>query len=69
MASFTLTTNIIDVRWNDGCSETFEAEEIRCGSDLLWINLTNGQDRYIPLRQIRWFSTSIKSHAVTPERQ
>lgn len=55
--------NIVNVRWNDGMLETFEVTEVRFGSDLLWLRLSNGQNRHIPLRQVRWFSTSIESHA------
>lgn len=55
--------NIVNVRWFDGYLETFEAEEVRFGSDLLWLRLSNGANRHIPLRQVRWFSMSEESHA------
>lgn len=55
--------NTVNVRWHDGYLETFEAEEVRFGSDLLWIRLTDGQNRHIPLRSVRWFSLSKESHA------
>lgn len=54
--------NTVTVRWFDGYLENFECEEVRFGSDLLWMRLTNGQNRHIPLRQVRWFSLSKESH-------
>jgi hypothetical protein len=60
---------IVNVRWHDGYLETFEAIEVRFGSDLLWMRLSDGQNRHIPLRSVRWFSLSKESHAVSaPER-
>lgn len=52
----------VTVRWHDGYLETFEAAEVRAGSDLLWIKLTNGKNRNIPLRSVRWFSQNPESH-------
>lgn len=52
----------VHVRWWDGYLETFEVEEVRFGSDLLWMRLSSGQNRHIPLRQVRWFSTYPESH-------
>ena len=54
--------NTVNVRWFDGYLETFEASEVRFGSDLLFMRLTNGQNRHIPLRTVRWFSMSQESH-------
>ena len=54
--------NIVTVRWWDGYLEEFECIEVRFGCDLLWLRLSNGSNRHIPLRQVRWFSTSIESH-------
>jgi len=54
--------NVVNVRWFDGYHERFEAEEVRFGSDLLWIRLTNGENRHIPLRHVRTFSLSEESH-------
>lgn len=54
--------NKVTVRWWDGYLETFEATEVRFGCDLLWMRLVNGSNRHIPLRQVRWYSTSIESH-------
>lgn len=45
----------ISVRWFDGYLEDFEAVEVRFGSDLLWMKLTNGKRRAVPLRCVRWF--------------
>lgn len=53
---------VVNVRWWDGYLETFEASEVRFGSDLLWMRLTNGSNRHIPLRSVRWFSTTPESH-------
>lgn len=47
------------VRWHDGLKEEFEASEVRNGSDLLWMRLTSGETRYIPLRSVRWFSKKV----------
>jgi hypothetical protein len=46
---------VIPVRWHDGYLEKFEATEVRFGCDLLWMKLTNGERRAIPLRAVRWF--------------
>lgn len=54
---------IVNVRWNDGYLEAFSATQVRFGSDLLWMRLGNGDNRHIPLRQVRWFSTDPESHA------
>lgn len=53
------------VRWWDGYLEHFDASEARFGSDLLWVRLTGGENRNIPLRQVRWFSTTPESHATS----
>ncbi|SMC38345.1 hypothetical protein [Papillibacter cinnamivorans] len=55
--------NTVNVRWHDGYLETFMAQEVRFGSDLLWMRLSDGQNRHIPLRSVRWFSLSKESHA------
>ena len=52
----------VNVRWFDGYLETFEAEEVRFGSDLLWMRLKSGKNRHIPLRTVRWFSVTPESH-------
>jgi hypothetical protein len=52
----------VNVRWYDGYIEIFECVEVRFGSDLLWMRLTSGSNRHIPLRQVRWFSTDPESH-------
>lgn len=54
----------VNVRWNDGYLEVFEASEVRFGCDLLWMRLQNGGNRHIPLRSVRWFSTTPESHEV-----
>jgi hypothetical protein len=50
------------VRWNDGYLERFDVEEVRFGSDLLWLQLKEGKNRHIPTRQVRWFSIEGGSH-------
>lgn len=54
----------VNVRWNDGYLEAFEAAEVRFGSDLLWLRLSKGGNRHIPLRQVRWFSQNPESHEI-----
>lgn len=55
---------VVNVRWWDGYLETFEAQQVRQGGHILWMRLTNGQNRTIPLLQnVRWFSTDPESHA------
>jgi len=48
----------IIVRWFDGYLEEFEVEvvEVRSGAYILWMKLASGEDRWIPLSQVRWFS-------------
>jgi len=55
-------TITVNVRWGDGYLETFKADEVRFGRDLLWIRLDNGTNRHIPLREVRWFSINPESH-------
>lgn len=57
-------TNTVTVRWFDGYMEVFETTEVRFGSDLLWMRLKDGNNRHIPLRQVRWFGMSEESHQV-----
>lgn len=52
----------VNVRWQDSYLEEFEATEVRFGSDLLWLRLVNKSNRHIPLRSVRWFSTTPESH-------
>ncbi len=54
--------NTVTVRWWDGYMEEFECTEVRFGCDLLWMRLTNGKNRHIPLRQVRWYAMSVESH-------
>lgn len=55
------------VRWFDGYLESFECEDVRFGAYLLWLKLKNGQNRHIPLNQVRWFSVYPESHEPEPE--
>jgi len=52
----------VHVRWQDGYLESFDADDVRFGSDLLWIKLSDGHNRHIPLRSVRWFSLYPESH-------
>jgi hypothetical protein len=53
----------VNVRWSDGYLEVFECSEVRQGGELLWMRLSNGQNRSVPLARVRWFSTDPESHA------
>lgn len=48
---------VVTVEWIDGYVEEFKATEIRHGSDLLWMRLESGENRHIPLRSVRSFTT------------
>ena len=44
------------VRWWDAYIEEFEdVKEWRAGAYLLWIRLSDGHTRHIPLSKVRWF--------------
>jgi len=53
---------MVNVRWFDGYLESFECQEVRFGSDLLWMRLSDNGNRHIPLREVRWFSVVPESH-------
>lgn len=53
---------LVNVRWFDSYLEVFECQQVRQGSDILWLRLTNGDNRTIPLKRVRWFSTDPESH-------
>lgn len=46
----------IVVRWCDGYKEVFYYNTFRAGCDYLWIELSDGTDRWIPNKSIRTFS-------------
>lgn len=47
----------VKVRWHDGYVEEFEVVEARAGAALLWLRLSSGETRHIPLNgNVRWFS-------------
>ena len=54
----------VNIRWFDGYYESFDCEEVRFGSDLLWMRLINNKNRHIPLRTVRWFSVTPESYEV-----
>ena len=66
MSEKNITT--VNVRYNDGYLEVFEATEVRFGRDLLWMRLVDGGNRHIPLGGgfVRWFSTYPESHETRP---
>lgn len=53
---------IVHVRWLDGYLERFEANDVRASAQVLWMRLTIGQNRSIPLSNVRWYSTTPESH-------
>ena len=56
---------LVNVRWSDGYLEIFECTEVRQGGSILWMRLTSGENRTVPLLAgVRWFSTDPESHAV-----
>ena len=44
------------IRWFDGFLEHGQAEKWRIGNSYLWVSLENGEERWYPLCQVRWFS-------------
>ena len=43
------------IRWWDGYCETFEVTEVRMGAYLIWMKLTSGEERRVPLlSNVRW---------------
>lgn len=48
-------TKVVTVRWWDGYIETFNTRKARAGAYMLWMVLTNGEERRIPLQQVRWY--------------
>lgn len=55
------------VRWFDAYYEEFECSEVRAGNAYLWMRLTDGRNRQIPLPNVRWFSQSPESHSEQPD--
>lgn len=53
---------VVNVRWFDGYREKFECSEVRFGGYLLFMRLTSGTNRQIPLHQVRWFSLNKEDH-------
>jgi hypothetical protein len=58
--------NKVSVRWWDGYLEEFECTEVRFGSDLLWMRLSDGKNRHIPTRHVRWYAMTEESHQSEP---
>lgn len=46
----------VRVRWFDGYYEEFECKEVRAGNHILWMKLSDGENRWLPNKEIRWFS-------------
>ncbi len=53
---------LVNVRWADGYLEAFECSQVRQDGEILWMRLTNGKNRTVPLKGVRWFSTDPESH-------
>ena len=53
------------VRWTDGYSDQFSCKEVRFVPDMLWMDLEDGQNRHIPLSNVRWFSITPEKHVET----
>ena len=53
---------VISVRWLDGYFESFRARQIRISESLIWLRLENGNNRNIPLINVRWYSVYPESH-------
>ena len=51
-----IKADTIIVRWWDGFKRTYDISEYEPGCDYLWINLSDGSERWIPTRMMRWFS-------------
>ena len=52
----------VAVRWKDGYFEDFNCAEVRFGGELLWLRLDSGQNRHVPLINVRWYSVTPESH-------
>jgi hypothetical protein len=46
----------ITIRWHDGFKRSYAITDSQFGSDYLWIKLTEGKEKWIPTRSIRWIS-------------
>lgn len=57
-----MENNIVSVRWFDGYFEEFQCTEVRFGAYILWMRLSSGKERIIPLTQVRWFGQLTYSH-------
>lgn len=55
---------IINIRWLDSYLEVFECIEFRAGYAFLWMRLKSGQNRQIPMCNVRWFNQTPESHEV-----
>lgn len=53
---------IVNIRWFDGYIEKFECDEVRFGAYLIWMRLISGQNRHVPISQVRWYSIDPESH-------
>lgn len=53
----------LQVRWFDGYFEEFDCTEVRFGGYIIWAKLKNGENRTIPVNQVRWFAVYPECHA------
>jgi hypothetical protein len=60
------------VRWLDSYAEEFECTEVRVGSHYIWMRLTNGENRQIPVVlpvvQVRHFSREPEDYCIVYAR-
>jgi hypothetical protein len=55
---------IVQVRWIDGYLETFECTDyVRASASFLSMRLTIGENRNIPMCNVRWYSRLPESHS------
>lgn len=55
-----METYTVEIMWNDDRLEKFKCQLIGFVSNhILYLELTNGDNRYIPFEQIRWYSKHI----------
>lgn len=53
----------VTVNWWDGYIEEFSCSGVKFCPHILWMKLSNGENRYIPMTMgIRWFSLYPESH-------
>ena len=46
----------VEIRWMDAYIEVFATMATRFTNGLIWMKLMDGDERYIPLASVRWYS-------------